>query len=297
MSCNPNLLRFLTCHSHENTFFLSPHFLNNIKPLADCAVYISLYSDEFEVVNPIGCFRKKHKLVALYFSILNFPPSYCSKLDNVFLLALGKQQLMHDVGICEFFQPAINMIRSCFNEPVTLIDGSSLPIIACFLSGDNLSFHGLVGIRRCFSSGNICRFCFAVHDDLLLPNKHCVLRTDSTYYDDFNLLSNGILYRSPLFDLPYWSFPDFTPPDMMHDCLEGVTHVVLCCALTKIMDTVSLDEVVGQLANFCFGFQLPLITKKHISNMHLPLQIGVWGTDRNSSESFSSPPIASHYLI
>lgn len=42
------------------------------------ALSIHMYSDEFEVCNPIGAKKGKHKIVAFYYTVGNFHPKYRS---------------------------------------------------------------------------------------------------------------------------------------------------------------------------------------------------------------------------
>jgi hypothetical protein len=271
MSLNTKIRHFFLNPSSKNTFFSSVYFSEFIKPLADKAIYISVYTDEFEVVNPIGTARKVHKLVAVYFSILNFPPTHSSKLTNVWLLALGKQRLMDHVGVNAFFRPIIEMLNLCYYEEVD-INHASLPVISCFLSADNLSCHKILGLRQCFSSGFICRHCLIRYENLSLPTPiHVSMRTDQGYHDDYKHRTNGIVSPSPLMEIPYCCLPFFTPPDFLHDCLEGVTHMVTSCALRKLNEEQSIDFINSLISTFPFGFNLPIFTKKHIASMRFPL--------------------------
>jgi hypothetical protein len=52
------------------------------------ALQIILYSDEFEVVNPLGPHATKHKILAFYFTIDNLSSNYKSHKDVIQLLAL-----------------------------------------------------------------------------------------------------------------------------------------------------------------------------------------------------------------
>lgn len=50
-----------------------------------------LYQDAFEIVNPLGSARKKHKLVGVYFTLANFQPFHRSSIDNMQLVLLCKE--------------------------------------------------------------------------------------------------------------------------------------------------------------------------------------------------------------
>ena len=53
-------------------------------------ILLTVYFDEFEVANPIGAYKKKHKLGGVYFSIANLNPQHRSKLAGIHPLALIK---------------------------------------------------------------------------------------------------------------------------------------------------------------------------------------------------------------
>ena len=68
------------------------HYLRNdpfIREHPDCLLF-SLYYDDFEVVNPIGAHRKKHKVAAYYWTLLNIPFIFRSQTQFIQLLAIVK---------------------------------------------------------------------------------------------------------------------------------------------------------------------------------------------------------------
>jgi hypothetical protein len=52
---------------------------------------IILFQDAFEIVNPLGSAKKKHKLIGVYFTLANLHPSYRSNVDNIQLLLLCRE--------------------------------------------------------------------------------------------------------------------------------------------------------------------------------------------------------------
>lgn len=60
-------------------------------------IRIILYFDEFEVVNPIGAHRKKHKIAAVYYAIDNFGSmGKNSELNGIFVAILSRaKDLQH----------------------------------------------------------------------------------------------------------------------------------------------------------------------------------------------------------
>jgi hypothetical protein len=59
--------------------YVSSHEL--VKNHPDSLLF-DLYYDDYELVNPIGSHRKKHKQAVFYFQLLNIPPEYRGKTEN-----------------------------------------------------------------------------------------------------------------------------------------------------------------------------------------------------------------------
>ncbi|XP_064467809.1 uncharacterized protein LOC135378652 [Ornithodoros turicata] len=53
-------------------------------------VYITLYSDELEIVNPIGPKRGTHKLLVVYFAFLDLHPKFRSQVKHIHLALIAK---------------------------------------------------------------------------------------------------------------------------------------------------------------------------------------------------------------
>lgn len=54
----------------------------------DLSISLALYIDDFEICNPLGTSRKKHKLCAVHWVIANLPVKYRSTLSNIYLAIL-----------------------------------------------------------------------------------------------------------------------------------------------------------------------------------------------------------------
>lgn len=51
----------------------------------DNSLGLILYQDSFEVVNPLGSGRKKHKVLTVYFTVADIPPHNRSSVDQIML--------------------------------------------------------------------------------------------------------------------------------------------------------------------------------------------------------------------
>lgn len=61
--------------------------LNHTAPLLG----VILYQDSFEVVNPLGSGRKKHKILAVYLTLANILPFNRSSIDHMQLVLLCRE--------------------------------------------------------------------------------------------------------------------------------------------------------------------------------------------------------------
>ena len=104
--------------------------------------------------------------------------------------------------------------------------------IIATVSADNLGAHDLGGFRKCFSSGRICRHCMCAYDELKhkYEESDFVQRTPSNYAKQLQSIQAdaslssvyGIASDCPLNQLAGFSAITSFPPDLMHDCYEGI---------------------------------------------------------------------------
>lgn len=93
----------------------------------------TVYSDEFELVNPIGTNTRKHKLVAFYWILLNMPPEYNSSLVAGNLLALAKSSDLKKFGL--------ELLLADFIDSMKLLaEGTEIVV-----NGSKLFVHGMLG--------------------------------------------------------------------------------------------------------------------------------------------------------
>ncbi|CAM4647907.1 unnamed protein product [Leuciscus chuanchicus] len=151
-------------------------------------VRLHFYIDEFEIVNPLGSKRGKHKLTAVYFKLGNIDKKYTSKLENIYLSSLIRHRYIEEdlTNYNNLFQPLIEEVTSLETEGVTLsCNGESRRFYGTVvtISADNLSAHSLIGLKRNFSHGRICRFCMATKENITTKFKEedFTLRDSANY--------------------------------------------------------------------------------------------------------------------
>lgn len=77
----------------DGTYFKEHPFFN-VNPHA---LRLNFYEDEFEVVNPLGSKKTKHKLCAFYYTVGNL--KHRSKLKHIHLALLVRQTFVKRCGL------------------------------------------------------------------------------------------------------------------------------------------------------------------------------------------------------
>lgn len=223
----------------NDVFSQSCYYKQHIQPAKDAKdknVHVLLYSDEFEICNPIGVSKNKYKLLAVYYRILNFHGKHTSLERNNHLLLLAKASTVKSVGIDEIFSPLIKELNDLYFDGIPLGE-NMCHVIACFMAGDNLSNNLICGFITCFARTNFCRYC-TVHSNnafetFFSSNFH--LRTHIDIEESAMDQSEGVKQLSPFLDLPYVKLPHFFPVDVTHDVFEGVSHLVLSTVIGEML--------------------------------------------------------------
>jgi len=199
-------------------------------------VKLHLYIDEFELCNPIGAKCGKYKLTAVYYSIGNMPVRYRIKSNMIFLCLLVRHKFIkaYDPTYHKLFEPLLADLLNLKSGINIDINGKEIQLKAVLevVLGDNLSSHAIAGFQTHFNAGSICRYCTVNYNHF--RKKTCtselVERTDAIYANQIKYIDDdpvdaavyGIKYKCVFSKLDYFSVPNAFPPDIMHDCLEGV---------------------------------------------------------------------------
>jgi len=232
---------------------------------------LHFYTDEFEVVNPLGSKKGVHKLCAFYFVIGNISAKFNSQLKHIHLCLLAKHSILKggDFTYADILAPLIKDLTTLQEQGITVfINGLDATIYAglATISSDNLSAHALAGFSQCFSSGRICRFCLILHDDMSLRHheNECQLRTGPVHQyhiqaldrnASISLATYGVAKHCPFEALEYFSVTEAFPPDIMHDVLEGVIPLLLKLILKSFVTAkyFTVSHFNDLLENFVFG--------------------------------------------
>ena len=84
-------------------------FTHGTYPFQDKTLYYLLYLDGLEICNPLGSKAKMHKIVAVYYVIMNIPYSYRQKMDAVNILAICPQTVLTSVTMEVFARSLVRI--------------------------------------------------------------------------------------------------------------------------------------------------------------------------------------------
>jgi len=133
------------------------NMLLNESPLS---LSIILYQDSFEVANPLGSGKKKHKILAVYLTLGEILPHNRSCTDQMQLVLLCREEDFRFFGQQKISSPLIADLKDIEELGFETNDGSSLKGALIAICGDNLGSHCIGGFTENFSRSNyFCRYC------------------------------------------------------------------------------------------------------------------------------------------
>ncbi|XP_034096114.1 uncharacterized protein LOC117562389 isoform X1 [Gymnodraco acuticeps] len=245
--------------SQDGSHFKENGFLSG----DDLRILLTIYIDDFEICNPLGTSRKKHKLCGIYWTLSNLPPGSHSSLSSIYLAVLCKTDDVKKYGYDRVLHPLLQ-------DMITLEQvGVFIPLLGRCLKGtiqvvaaDNLGAHSIAGFNESFSGGYICRFCTATSTDIQtkeVKSGAFSLRTKELH--DSHVKSaqeNGAScfgvkrHCSITQSLDHFSIHTGYPPDIMHDIFEGLVPVELarCLALLISKKYFNLETLNKSILQF-----------------------------------------------
>ncbi|XP_076741620.1 uncharacterized protein LOC143419301 [Maylandia zebra] len=196
-----NLKERYESHLSDKAVYSCPfdgEFFRNNKLLSqDCAISINLYIDDFEICNPIGTSRRKHKICALYWTLANLSLGCQSSLSSIHLALLVRSDDLKVYGYEAVLEPLISDLISLENH------GVFLPKLGKFVKGtvqciiaDNLGAHGIAGFVENFSK-EIAQAIRLKH-----PTVDHVCLAKNITYNGFNYRTEMILAYGSLAGIP-----------------------------------------------------------------------------------------------
>ena len=123
------------------------------------AVQLILFQDAFELVNPLGSARKKHKILGVYYTIGNIHVQYRSSVAQLQLVLLCREVDLKYFGSTIVFRRMLQDLQDLEKNGLSMPYGNIRGTVAA-ITGDNLGSHGIGGFTENFSTAKyICRYC------------------------------------------------------------------------------------------------------------------------------------------
>lgn len=140
---------------------------NNQLKGEEFTISVGLYTDEFEVSNPLKTSKKKHKMNAVYWVLANLPPKYRSTLHSIQLDLLCKASDVKEYGFAKNFHPLIqDLVYLEKNAKYVKKPGACIKGTVLYVAADNLGAHSLAGFFESFVVDKFYRFCLATRKDI-----------------------------------------------------------------------------------------------------------------------------------
>ncbi|XP_040070031.1 uncharacterized protein LOC120842891 [Ixodes scapularis] len=216
--------------------------------------HILLYTDELGITNPIGAKQKRHKLLVVYFLVLNLHPRYRPELKDIHLTLMAKYQDVEREGLDKLLQPLLHDLNELNNNGLQVQMQASIVTVnvaVVGVCGDNLSLNILGEFSCCLSSGRVCRICMALKPKLpdLTREGLCALRSAATHKEHLTAIAvnpalkkmYGVTGPSPMLALGHFDITKQLMPDLMYDLFEGGVALVLHYVLQGLVSEGTLE--------------------------------------------------------
>lgn len=243
----------------DGEFFKQNEFLSS----GELRISVTLYVDEFEVCNPLGTSRKKHKLCAMYWILSNLPPGQHSSLSSIYLAVLCKSNYIKEYGYGKVLEPLLRDLVVLEEHGVFVPQiGKNIKGTVQCVAADNLGAHGIAGFVESFSGEYVCRFCTGRFSDFqtkqVLSGEFSLRSKDEHKEHVKHATESGkpcVGVKRPCVLTENLSHFDVTtgyPPDVLHDLLEGIVPVELaqCLGVLISKQYLSLDTLNKVILSF-----------------------------------------------
>lgn len=258
----PNV--FVTIIEYQNKIENNSNILNNVvnsslwldikkKYIDKIVVPCFLYFDDVEINNPLGSHAGCYKIGAVYFSIPIIPPSFASKLENIFLTLLFHSNDRKEFGNKATFNQMIADLKS-LEETGLLLTINGQPIVVyvvpILILGDNLGVHSILGLCESFIANFFCRFCVSNNTETEIEHIEISskLRKVKDYEEHLNN-NLGVKEICIFNELENFHVYQNTSCDLMHDVFEGIlrydlAEIILYFVSNKFFTLEFLNEKI-----------------------------------------------------
>lgn len=201
-----------------------------------------LFQDAFEVVNPLGSGKKKHKVLAVYLTLGDILPHNRSNIDHMQLVLLCREQDFRFFGQDLVLAQLLKDLKDLEVSGIQLPNGDLRKACVCAIAGDNLGSHGIGAFSENFSTSvHFCRYCeidrASFVADPLAKGPHRTVQSykDNVQTDDVQQ-KKGVKFDSLFNELSYFHVCNpGLPPCIGHDLFEGVVSYDLALYIKHLV--------------------------------------------------------------
>lgn len=217
-----------------------------------------LYIDEFEICNPLGTSRKKHKITSAYWVFADIPATLRSTLTSIYLAILCKATDVNQYGYQTVLEPLLRDLKYLEDKGVfvpslsKVVKGTVFSVVA-----DNHGSQCIAGFVESFSSSYFCRYCLGERSEIqehevragIFPPRtkaNYTEQVEAALADSTQAHHFGVKKQCPITErLTYFHATSGYPPDALHDLLEGVVPLELALCLNVFIRKkyFSLEEL------------------------------------------------------
>lgn len=156
------------------------------------AIQLLLYQDAFEVPNPLGLAKKKHKILGMYYTVANLPSHFITKVHNIQLVMVCYESTLIKLGLSVVMKTVVAELRD-LEEIGINVGNDHLKCILVSILGDNLGSLGIGGFTENFSSSQyFCRYYEITKDDFMEdPHSIGAQRSCNTHANHVSMAKPG----------------------------------------------------------------------------------------------------------
>lgn len=237
----------------------------------ELTIDIQIGMDEFEPCSPLKSKATVHKLLGVYFKILNMPSKYSSRVNNIFLIALCESANFKAFGcsIDDVFNPIVDNLLHLEKIGVRVSENTFLKVRLIMICCDNLGANTVFGLNESFSATYYCRFCEVDKSFCQIMTKEVKekLRTLQSYNSQISKLQSlinitdkgkqtlGIRRPCVFNNLKNFHVTTNVTADIAHDVKEGAIMFFLSnffnyCVQKKILTEA---ELIRRVRDYNYG--------------------------------------------
>lgn len=131
---------------HGSRFQKHPAFKKGLKN----SIFMGLYVDDVEFVNPLGKNRGVHKLCMMYVTFYNIPVEMRSKLSSIFVIGVANAASLKEHENLHLFVQDLAADLNILQDGV-VVNGEKFYLHLYTLHGDALGLHQILGLKQSFS--------------------------------------------------------------------------------------------------------------------------------------------------